>query len=201
MNQRRWSPGSRSGFTLIELMIVVAILGILAVVAIPAFVRYMRIAKTAEAYRNLNKIIQGQTAYFAAPKFDAAGQRIHCQFVSAANMNGPFDPITAFSPAFGACCTDGEPDGKCEPNETRWEASWWKAVLFKLSDKHYYSYATGSGINIPTDYAVAAAVGDLDCDGTYGSFYMMLRGDMNPDGITNCRSQQMGSIRVINETE
>ena len=39
---------SGRGFTLIELMIVVAILGILAVVAIPAFVRYMRVAKTAE---------------------------------------------------------------------------------------------------------------------------------------------------------
>jgi len=30
------------GFTLIELMIVVAILAILAVVAVPAFVKYMR---------------------------------------------------------------------------------------------------------------------------------------------------------------
>jgi type IV pilus assembly protein PilA len=62
MNQRR---PRRQGYTLLELMIVVAILGILAAVAIPSYMSYLQRSRTAEAVTFLAEIRQRQEAYRA----------------------------------------------------------------------------------------------------------------------------------------
>ena len=56
---------SKKGFTLIELMIVVAIIGILAAIAIPNFLRFQAKSKQSEAKTNLGGIFTAQTSYFA----------------------------------------------------------------------------------------------------------------------------------------
>jgi prepilin-type N-terminal cleavage/methylation domain-containing protein len=53
------------GFTLVELMIVVAIIGVLAAVAIPSFMNYQLTAKRSEAFANLASIGKAQKAYYA----------------------------------------------------------------------------------------------------------------------------------------
>lgn len=55
----------KKGFTLIELMIVVAIIAILAMIAIPNFLRYAAKAKRSEVYLNLGAIYTAQKAYWA----------------------------------------------------------------------------------------------------------------------------------------
>ena len=56
---------NRKGFTLVELMIVVAIIGILAAIAIPNFLQFRLKAKTSEAKSNLGAIRSTEVAYFA----------------------------------------------------------------------------------------------------------------------------------------
>ena len=53
------------GFTLIELMIVVAIVGVLSAIAIPNFYGMQKRAKTTEAKSNLGAIWSLQEAYYA----------------------------------------------------------------------------------------------------------------------------------------
>jgi prepilin-type N-terminal cleavage/methylation domain-containing protein len=56
---------TKSGFTLIEMMIAVAIIGILSAIAIPSFQIYQLRSKRSEAYANLGAIAHIQSTYFA----------------------------------------------------------------------------------------------------------------------------------------
>lgn len=55
---------NQKGFSLVELMVVVAIIGILAVIGIPQYQKFMSKARQAEAKTHLNGIFQGEASFF-----------------------------------------------------------------------------------------------------------------------------------------
>ena len=57
-------PSRKQGFTLIELMIVIAIIGILAAIAIPNFVSYRARSYNSAAQADLKNAVTAQEAYF-----------------------------------------------------------------------------------------------------------------------------------------
>ena len=149
----------KRGFTLIELMIVVAILGILAAVAIPAFINYMKRAKTSEALTGVNKIFEGAVAYFAE-----GGGELNVSTVSS----------DACIPSTQAWTPTGSPSSKefiADP--TDWETDTWGKLNFGMADNHYYQYSfatTASGCSLTSATIYANAQGDLDDDSKYSLF-------------------------------
>ncbi len=65
--------GERSGFTLIELMVVIMIVGVLAAVAVPILRGRTREAKWSEAAATAGTIRQSLRAYYAEDPIAAAG--------------------------------------------------------------------------------------------------------------------------------
>jgi type IV pilus assembly protein PilA len=64
------SPRQLRGFTLIELMIVVAIIGVLASIAIPSFVRFQARARQAEVSTNLKSLYTSMRTLQRKPPLD-----------------------------------------------------------------------------------------------------------------------------------
>jgi type IV pilus assembly protein PilA len=160
---------NEKGFTLIELMIVVAIIGILAAVAIPAFMKYIKKSKTSEARTHVQKIYAGAREYWM-DRNTAKGQIQ----ADSPQFPEPTEPYTADAD----CCAMGGTNEKCAPQQTLWDTPTWRALKFSMDDPHYYAYAytvnVALGESPPAggNNFTALAQGDLDCDGDKSEFSM-----------------------------
>ena len=136
---------NRKGFTLVELMIVVAIIGILAAIAIPNFLQFRLKAKTSEAKSNLGAIRSTEVAYFAEWDYYVGNQ-----------------PATPISNRSG------------NPNKEPWVPTTRFSVLgFAPEGSVFYSYALNGADFEPVATGMTMyAVGDLDATGGTSSFYV-----------------------------
>lgn len=192
MDRRR----CKRGFTLIEIMIVVAIIGVLAALALFGMKRYLTGAKTAEAKQALGAMARGITML--------SERTAPSQLVGPGGNSST--PTLAWCPECGAAATCIAPQAvpaatKYQPNNSGgndFDACCWKCIRFSMDTATYfqYRYAVGQDYVGPPlgapdpggQGAEVAAIGDLDGDGTQSTLT-----------ISGARDAQTGTYRFATQ--
>jgi type IV pilus assembly protein PilA len=170
------------GFTLVELMIVVAIIGVLAALAVYGVSRYLKHAKTAEATRSIAAIENGERQQYQRETdwgiaAGAAQFWVHT-FCPSAGPTPAVVPKAAKAEVAGQFNTDG-----------------WRCMKFDITAPVFFSYSVVSNSLTGTDAMYNAyAYGDLDGNGVNSTFRLTGIGGAQGDAIRQ-------AFVVVNEDE
>lgn len=164
------SPTDR-GFTLVELMIVVAIIGVLAALAVYGVRMYVNSAKTAEASAALGAIAKGASTSYDREIGGGTALEAGATAVSVSDIcdsAGPTPPAVPMGMKYQSRVED-------------WEGNW-KCLRFSMKDAQVFQYEyekTGSGEGATF---IAYARGDLTGSGSV-TLQLSLAGEVRDSAV------------------
>lgn len=184
---------THSGFTLVELMCVVAIMSVMASVAMPGMMNYVRKARSAEANFMLRNIYDAEVAWSVFVRNKAArgtsdlifnSQGVGCNF-----STGPNCWSFTYSNAYDGSQGIGRPPRGRKVLLTQYPAP---GVGFDANPYDYYKAFGTIGVNFdsPAAFAYRVSLGAGVASGLvlnnqpfYHSFFAEAYGDLDADGI------------------
>jgi type IV pilus assembly protein PilA len=181
---------NKRGFTLVELMIVVAIIGVLAALAIYGVRKYLTNAKSAEARMAVGRM--AKDAQLAYEKEDVAKGII--ALTNTAAIAHKLCSTAAAVPLVAANIANlkyqSTPNDWVTPPITPGIAAGWTCLKFTMSDPQYFQYEyvldvgdqTGVAPGAAGDKFTAHAHGDLDGDALLSD--LSLEGQIQADGTS-----------------